>query len=67
MSSNLTAFVDETGTNELDADKPGVSHLFICVAVVVDEAGLAATDAAIHTMPAWYRAAHFDRLPACRI
>ena len=52
MSSNLTAFVDETGTNELDADKPGVSHLFICVAVVVDDAGLTATDAAIRQMSA---------------
>jgi hypothetical protein len=50
MSSNLTVFVDETGTNELDSDKPGVSHLFICVAVVVDDTGLTATDAAIRQL-----------------
>lgn len=43
MSENswLTAFVDETGTNELDSTKNGVSHLFICVAVVVNDADLA--------------------------
>jgi hypothetical protein len=50
MNPWLTAFVDETGTNELDADKPGVSHLFICVAVLVDEQGLAATDAAVRAL-----------------
>lgn len=50
MSSNLTAFIDETGTNELNADKPGVSHLFICVAVLVDDAGLATTDAAVRQL-----------------
>ncbi len=35
-SSWLTAFVDECGTNELDSNKQGVSHLFICVAIVVN-------------------------------
>ncbi len=50
MFHNLTAFVDEFGTNELDANKPGVSHLFICVAVVVDSAGLTETDAAVRQM-----------------
>ncbi|MDB6023828.1 MAG: uncharacterized protein JWM68_51 [Verrucomicrobiales bacterium] len=39
MSSWITAYVDETGTNELDSTKPGVSNLFICVAVLVDESG----------------------------
>jgi len=37
--SMLTAYVDETGTNELDVEKSNVSHLFICVAVLVDEQG----------------------------
>jgi hypothetical protein len=50
MNPWLTAFVDETGTNELDADKPGVCHLFICVAVLVDDKGLAATDAAVRKL-----------------
>lgn len=36
----LTAFVDETGTNELDSTKQNVSNLFICVAVIVDKAGM---------------------------
>jgi hypothetical protein len=40
MNPWVTAFVDETGTNELDATKPGVSHLFICVAVIVAESEL---------------------------
>ena len=43
----ITAFVDETGTNELDSTKPNVSHLFICVAIIVDEAGLKKTEAAM--------------------
>lgn len=50
MNPWLTAFVDETGTNELDADKPNVSHLFICVAVLVDDAGFATTDAALRQL-----------------
>jgi hypothetical protein len=29
----LHAYVDETGTNELDVTKPGVSRYFICEAV----------------------------------
>ena len=29
----LHAYVDETGTNELDVTKPGVSRDFICEAV----------------------------------
>lgn len=33
----LHAYVDETGTNDLDTSKAGVSAYFICVAVVVDE------------------------------
>lgn len=33
----LHAYIDETGTNELDVNKQGVSRLFICVAVVVEE------------------------------
>ena len=37
MNSWVTAYVDETGTNNLDSSKPGVSHLFICVAVIVEE------------------------------
>lgn len=36
MNSWVTAYVDETGTNDLDSSKPGVSHLFICVAVIVE-------------------------------
>jgi len=31
------AYVDETGTNELDSSKPGVSNLFICTAILVKE------------------------------
>lgn len=41
MNSWVTAYVDETGTNDLDSSKPGVSHLFICVAVIVDDASKA--------------------------
>ncbi|HTL74117.1 MAG TPA: DUF3800 domain-containing protein [bacterium] len=37
MNSWATAYVDETGTNDLDSSKPGVSHLFICVAVIVED------------------------------
>lgn len=33
----LHAYIDETGTNELDVNKQGVSRFFICVAVVVEE------------------------------
>lgn len=36
MNSWVTAYVDENGTNDLDSSKPGVSHLFICVAVIVE-------------------------------
>ena len=36
----LHAYVDETGTNELDVTKPGVSRYFICVAVVVEGAAI---------------------------
>lgn len=36
MSGLLHAYVDETGTNELDTSKTGVSAFFICVAVVVE-------------------------------
>jgi len=43
-NSWLTAFVDETGTNELDSTKTGVSHLFICVAVIVNSVGLVQTE-----------------------
>lgn len=50
MNPWLTAFVDETGTNDLGADKPGTSHLFICVAVLVDDKGLAATETAIRQL-----------------
>ena len=32
----LHAYVDETGTNELDVSKPGVSVYFICVAFLVE-------------------------------
>ncbi|MFA6101378.1 MAG: hypothetical protein WCV67_00920 [Victivallaceae bacterium] len=31
----LHVFVDENGTNELDSEKQGVSHLFICTAVII--------------------------------
>ena len=41
MNTWLTEFVDETGTNELEAEKPGTSHLFICVGILVDDKGLA--------------------------
>lgn len=34
---NINVFVDECGTNELDSSKPSVSHLFICVAVMVED------------------------------
>ena len=50
MNTWLNAFVDETGTNELEADKPGTSHLFICVAVLVDDAGLTVTQDALRTL-----------------
>ena len=50
MDTWLTAYVDETGTNELDSQKPGVSHLFICVAVLVDPAGLRATETAVRQL-----------------
>lgn len=33
----LHAYIDETGTNELDVSKQGVSNYFICVAVVIEE------------------------------
>ncbi len=36
-NSWVNVFVDESGTNELDSTKQGVSNLFICVAVVVDD------------------------------
>lgn len=36
----LTAYVDESGTNELNSSKRNVSNLFICVAIVVDDKGL---------------------------
>jgi hypothetical protein len=35
----LHAYIDETGTNELDVAKPGVSRFFICVAVVLESSG----------------------------
>jgi hypothetical protein len=35
----LHAYIDETGTNELDVAKPGVSRFFICVAVVLEGSG----------------------------
>lgn len=44
MNSWVTAYVDETGTNDLDSTKSGVSHLFICVAAIVEDD--AKTDAA---------------------
>lgn len=47
MNTWLTAFVDETGTNELDSTKRGVSHLFICVAVLVDSNERLAIEAAL--------------------
>ena len=47
MNPWITAFVDETGTNELVGPDSPTSHLFICVAVLVDEAGLATADAAL--------------------
>jgi hypothetical protein len=50
MNTWLTAFVDESGTNELDTSKPGVSNLFICVAVLVDAAGLDVTGAAVRKL-----------------
>lgn len=37
MTNCIHAYVDETGTNELDTTKAGVSKYFICVAVIVDE------------------------------
>jgi len=37
----LHAYVDETGTNELDTSKSGVSKYFICVAVIVDDSAVA--------------------------
>ena len=36
----MTAFVDESGTHDLDVSKPGVSALFVCAAVVVAESDL---------------------------
>lgn len=33
----LNAFIDESGTNALESGKPNTSHLFICVAVLVEE------------------------------
>lgn len=46
---HMTAFVDESGTHDLDVSKPGVSALFVCVAVVIadsdrDEALAAAVE-----------------------
>ena len=49
-TSWLTAFVDETGTNELDSSKLGVSNLFICVAVVVDDVGRLETENAMYKL-----------------
>ena len=47
---NITAYVDETGTNELDSSKPGVSNLFICVAVVVNDDEKLITELAIEKL-----------------
>lgn len=43
----LNAYVDESGTNELDSSKPNVSNLFICVAIVVDNKDLNKTENSI--------------------
>lgn len=50
MQEWLSAYVDESGTNELDTSKPGVSHLFICVAIVVDEPKKAICEDAVRWM-----------------
>ncbi len=50
MQEWLSAYVDESGTNELDTSKPGVSHLFICVAIVVDEANKLTCEDALRRM-----------------
>ena len=34
----LSAFVDETGNHDLEIEKDGASNIFICVAVVVNDA-----------------------------
>lgn len=39
---SINVFVDECGTNELDVSKPSVSHLFICVAIMVEDDDLIA-------------------------
>jgi len=50
MQEWLSAYIDESGTNELDTSKPGVSHLFICVAIVVDEPKKATCEDAVRWM-----------------
>ena len=43
----MTAFVDESGTHDLDVSKPGVSALFVCAAVVVADSDLDQTTASV--------------------
>jgi len=44
------AFIDESGTNELDTSKKGVSQYFICVAIIVNEMDLDAIRSALETL-----------------
>lgn len=52
MNPWVTAFVDETGTNDLDADGPSTSHLFICVAIIVDDVSRAVADTGMRQLSA---------------
>src|SRR6185369_13106617 len=47
MNSWVTAFIDETGTNELDSSKANVSNLFICVAIIVEDSSVRSIEEAI--------------------
>jgi hypothetical protein len=42
----MTAYVDESGNHDLDVNKPGVSALFVCAAVVVADSDLGQASAA---------------------
>ncbi len=48
--SQLYAYVDESGSNALDTSKSGESNLYICVAVVVDDAGREACEAGMEAL-----------------
>jgi len=50
VESRLYAYVDESGSSALDTSKSGESNLYICAAVVVDDAGLEACESGMDAL-----------------